>query len=152
MSQGVFSKVSVKKDVSQGGCRMTQEFNIVLLEDDPSVREILSRVLGQVGRVLPATNSDDLFAYIRDGEKIDLFVLDNRIKTERRYRGECAGLRVLDTLRDTYGTSAPVIVITGYLMSVDDQELLSRQNAHFLRNACIPLGCYPEELTWGGYT
>jgi len=112
---------------------MNKRPNILVLEDDPSMRGTYCKIFESFGNVLAAANSEEMYKQVRDSEDIALFVLDIRIKIDDRYPIKTAGLDVLSAVRRLYSTDVPVIMISGYEVSKEKLELAKHLNAYYLK-------------------
>ena len=93
------------------------EGNILIVDDDPDTREILSRILGAVGLTTKtASNGVEALSHIKD-EIPDLILLDLMMP-------QMDGFQVLYHLRSDPTTRyVPVIVVTGCGISKDMLKL-----------------------------
>jgi PAS domain S-box-containing protein len=96
-----------------------QQGNLLVVDDDPKIREMLSFRLKREGHcILGAASGQEALDLIR-ASKVDLVLLDN-------YLPEISGLEVLKALRQTHSvTQLPVIMVTGKSQSEDIVEALS---------------------------
>jgi DNA-binding NarL/FixJ family response regulator len=82
---------------------------VLLVEDEPDTRELLSRALSREGYAcIAAEGASAALAKAREAEFIDVVVTDVVLDKDDR-----AGLRLLRQLRDA-GVHAPIVVITAY--------------------------------------
>ena len=98
---------------------------VLLLDDEASVRESLSRYLGLHGfHVVHAASADEAFGCLRD-YVFDAFILDVRLPESR------SGLEVLQLVR-LYEDSAdrPVFILTGHVLSEDEEAIIRRHGAY----------------------
>jgi PAS domain S-box-containing protein len=93
--------------------------NLLVVDDDPKVREMLSFRLKREGHSILAAASGQEALDCVQSSKIDLVLLDN-------YLPEITGLEVLKIIRETHSvTQLPVIMVTGKSQSEDIVEALN---------------------------
>lgn len=79
---------------------------ILLVDDDSSIRRVLSRILAAGGHhVTVAATRDDALACLQDGESVDLFILDFWIGSDN-------GLEVMNVLNGIR-PGTPVLFLSG---------------------------------------
>ncbi len=95
-----------------------QQGNLLVVDDDPKIREMISFRLKREGHsVIAAASGQEALDCIQSG-KLDLVLLDN-------YLPEITGLEVLKIIREKHSvTQLPVIMVTGKSQSEDIVEAL----------------------------
>lgn len=98
---------------------------VLLVDDEPSVRETLGRYLQLCGyEVLTADNPDDAFKILGQS-RVDAVILDVRLARER------SGLEVLQFLRlDEKRRELPVILLTGSEFTPVEEDIIRRHIAY----------------------
>jgi len=94
---------------------------VLLVDDDPDTRQIVSMMIEKAGHVLITTGSGAAALSLLNREKVDVILLDIMMP-------EMDGLRVLKTIRTT--SDAPILMLTAisdaaimeqcYLMGAND--------------------------------
>jgi CheY-like chemotaxis protein len=92
---------------------------ILVVDDEPQVREVISRVLASCGyRVISAQDGQDALVRFGDGSEIDLVVLDMVMPG-------MGGRECLARLRKA-NPAVRVVIVTGYTTEGSPQELLGK--------------------------
>ncbi len=102
--------------------------NILLVEDDPEVREAMRCSLGDAGhRVLTAADGSEAVAILRDGEDLDLLLCDLMLP------GDLGGLDVADTARRCR-PGLRILIASGYGADAPDgfgdYEMIAKPVSH----------------------
>ena len=98
---------------------------VLLLDDEATVRESLSRYLGSSGfNVVDAASADEAFECMKS-DVFDAFILDVRLPESR------SGLEVLHFVRlCDESADRPVFILTGSVLSEDEEEIIRRFGAY----------------------
>jgi CheY-like chemotaxis protein len=104
---------------------MSPIHSVLIVDDEPSIREILSRSLAKAGYDTHAAVGplEASRAFLK--HTIDAVILDLRMP-------DLSGFRFLDWLRNEPNERAqtvPVFILTGHELTADEQEALRRQHA-----------------------
>ncbi|MFB3890857.1 MAG: response regulator [Phycisphaerae bacterium] len=83
----------------------TAQPHVLVVDDEPDIRELLTDALGASGLRVTAAGSGQAALDISARQRPDFLVTDLRL-------GDCTGLDVIDRLRDS-GADVPAVVITG---------------------------------------
>jgi two-component system OmpR family response regulator len=98
---------------------------VLIVDDEPSIREILSRSLGKAGYETHAVAGPLEASRAFLEHTIDAVILDLRMR-------DLSGFRFLDWLRtepNERAQTVPVFILTGHELTTDEQETLRRQHA-----------------------
>jgi two-component system, OmpR family, response regulator MprA len=97
---------------------------VLVLDDDPAVRDSLQRAMHRYGyRAVAVADLDQARTVLKEGD-IHALVLDVRLA------GAASGLDLLKTIRaEPAFAHAPVIVVTGGVLSVSEEALITRFGA-----------------------
>lgn len=100
---------------------MTQR--LLLIDDDPVFRDLMSRRLTREGFVVSAVEGPDALARLPD-DPVDLVLLDLML-------GESSGLDLIDTIRARFEPHQ-LIVLTGYASIATTVEAMKRGATNYL--------------------
>jgi response regulator RpfG family c-di-GMP phosphodiesterase len=106
----------------------SRRLRVVVLDDEPTARELMRRYLGLHGYdVVEAATVEEAVRAL--GERpVDAVILDVRLAEEQ------TGLDVLQSLRRQKGLEkVPVIILTGAVLSDEEELLITRQRAFLFR-------------------
>ena len=97
---------------------------VLVLDDDPSVRTAMSRLLGRYGYdAVTAATLDEARALLRS-RSIQALILDVRLQEEG------TGLDLLGTIRrEPAFEKAPILIFTGTALTDEDQLFITRHRA-----------------------
>jgi CheY-like chemotaxis protein len=106
--------------------------HILLVEDDPSVREALAHTLHSWGHVcLTAASGEEALARLRGAETPwSLMISDYNLPPDA-YGNELNGLRLIEQVRQLVATDLPAVLMSGTLTDTLQQQAL--------QNGCIAL-------------
>ena len=102
---------------------------VLVMDDEAGVRDVLGRFLERSGyRPIPTASVDSALEVLRR-RRIDAVVLDVRMSSDGR-----SGLEVLAALRaDPKLTAVPAIVLTGVVLTDEEEIAVIRHRAHLVR-------------------
>lgn len=102
------------------------EDSILIVEDDPNARDIMSRIISEAGwKVIEASNGKEALRKIKSGLP-GLILLDLMMP-------EMDGFEFMDKFRSySFGADVPVIIITAKDLTNSDRELLSGRVSQIL--------------------
>jgi CheY-like chemotaxis protein len=125
---------------SLSGARRPEDASVLIVDDDPALREVLSSVLAEDGwRVATAADGAAALAAI-ERERPTAVVLDLMIP-------RVDGFEVLRALRTNPGTrDVPVIVVTAKDLTDEDGERLARSAERVIVKQATPLDSLRHEI------
>jgi signal transduction histidine kinase/CheY-like chemotaxis protein len=125
---------------SLNGLRDSGGGSVLIVDDDPALREVLSSVLAEDGwRVLTAADGEAALAAV-EREKPSAIVLDLMMP-------RVDGFEVLNSLRMKPTTrDLPVIVVTAKDLTDDDRERLARNAERVILKQAMPLDGLRDEI------
>jgi DNA-binding response OmpR family regulator len=106
----------------------SRRLRVVVLDDEPTARDLLRRFLQlHAYEVIEAGTVDQATDALR-AQPVDAVILDVRLAEER------TGLDVLQALRkESDLQKVPVIILTGALLSDQEEMMITRQRAFLFR-------------------
>jgi two-component system, OmpR family, phosphate regulon response regulator PhoB len=111
-------------DPAPGGRRLLQH-TILLVEDDPAVREVLRRAFAAAGYAVIDTDDPDRACEGVQEASVHGLVLDVRLSRSR------TGLEVLRFIRTRpRDRDAVAVILTGVTLSADEESVIRRDRAY----------------------
>ena len=105
-----------------------KEYTILLVEDDEIILDIFSRIFRKEFNVISCRNVESFYAATRNSQKVDLFILDMALGSEKN------GLDLIKELResDMY-VSTPIVVVSAHAFIKDERLALSAGANKYIR-------------------
>jgi two-component system CheB/CheR fusion protein len=104
----------------------TRDAMILIVEDDPTLREVLELLLRAAGhRTAAAADGPEALARVASmGAKPDIVIVDHNLP-----RG-LTGLQIMTRLREMIGHDLPTLVLSGDISNVTLREIAQRGYTH----------------------
>lgn len=101
---------------------------VLIVDDEPAIRSFLKRYLHEAGYTVSEAEDVDSALNALDRERVDAVVLDVRLPDPMGWGR--TGLEVLAFIRlHSAFSGLPVLVLTGYSLEPEEQELIARHRA-----------------------
>jgi DNA-binding response OmpR family regulator len=124
--------MTMTRSQQTGAGRQASLRTVLVVDDEPLIRESLNRYLKLVGYIVIEAVDFEAAVSALDGMWFDAMVLDVRLPGR-------SGLELLEHLRgDAKLAGLPVMVLTGYFPDASEHALINKLNASIFYK---PLGC-----------
>ncbi|MFA7420824.1 MAG: response regulator [Melioribacteraceae bacterium] len=105
-----------------------KNYTILLVEDDEIILDIFSRIFKKEFTVISCRNVESFYEAIRHTQKIDLFILDMALGSEKN------GLDLIKELRESEKyMSAPIVVVSAHAFIRDERLAIAAGADKYIR-------------------
>lgn len=105
-----------------------KDYTILLVEDDEIILDIFSRIFRKEFNVISCRNVESFYEAIINSQKIDLFILDMALGSEKN------GLDLIKELRESKNyISTPIVVVSAHAFIKDERIAIAAGADKYIR-------------------
>lgn len=105
-----------------------KDYTILIVEDDEIILDIFSRIFRKEFTVISCRNVETFYEAIKQSQKIDLFILDMALGSEKN------GLDLIKELRESEKyVSTPIVVVSAHAFIKDERLAITAGANKYIR-------------------